>query len=74
VDFPSSALPDYAELFAFTNFSFLRGASHGEELVLRASQLGYSGLAVTDVPRVKQDESSASIRMRVMVLRQRWRA
>jgi error-prone DNA polymerase len=42
------ALPDYAELFAFTNFSFLRGASHGEELVLRASQLGYSGLAVTD--------------------------
>jgi len=48
VDFPSLALPDYAELFAFTNFSFLRGASHGEELVLRASQLGYSGLAVTD--------------------------
>ncbi|MDR5750226.1 MULTISPECIES: error-prone DNA polymerase [unclassified Caballeronia] len=48
MDFPSSALPDYAELFAFTNFSFLRGASHGEELVLRASQLGYSGLAVTD--------------------------
>ncbi|WP_250481766.1 error-prone DNA polymerase [Caballeronia sp. NCTM5] len=48
MDFPSSVLPDYAELFAFTNFSFLRGASHGEELVLRASQLGYSGLAVTD--------------------------
>jgi error-prone DNA polymerase len=48
VDFPSSALPDYAELFAFTNFSFLRGASHGEELVLRATQLGYSGLAITD--------------------------
>ncbi|WP_250436192.1 error-prone DNA polymerase [Caballeronia sp. ATUFL_F2_KS9A] len=48
MDFPSSALPDYAELFAFTNFSFLHGASHGEELVLRASQLGYSGLAVTD--------------------------
>ena len=48
MDFPSSALPDYAELFAFTNFSFLHGASHGEELVLRASQLGYSGLAITD--------------------------
>nr|WP_321818587.1 MULTISPECIES: error-prone DNA polymerase [unclassified Paraburkholderia] len=48
MDFPSSMLPDYAELFAFTNFSFLRGASHGEELVLRASQLGYSGLAITD--------------------------
>jgi hypothetical protein len=28
----------------------------------------------TYVPRVKQDESSASIRMRVMALRQRWRA
>jgi error-prone DNA polymerase len=41
-------LPEYAELFAFTNFSFLRGASHGEELVQRASQLGYSGLAITD--------------------------
>jgi error-prone DNA polymerase len=41
-------LPDYAELFAFTNFSFLRGASHGEELVQRAAQLGYSGLAITD--------------------------
>jgi error-prone DNA polymerase len=48
VDLFSSALPDYAELFAFTNFSFLHGASHGEELVLRASQLGYSGLAITD--------------------------
>ncbi|MFM0326369.1 error-prone DNA polymerase [Caballeronia glebae] len=48
MDLFSSALPDYAELFAFTNFSFLRGASHGEELVLRASQLGYSGLAITD--------------------------
>ncbi|RKE34757.1 DnaE-like error-prone DNA polymerase [Paraburkholderia sp. BL23I1N1] len=48
MDFPSSMLPDYAELFAFTNFSFLRGASHGEELVQRASLLGYSGLAITD--------------------------
>ncbi|WP_436407625.1 error-prone DNA polymerase [Burkholderia vietnamiensis] len=41
-------LPDYAELFAFTNFTFLHGASHGEELVQRASRLGYSGLAITD--------------------------
>ncbi|WP_116139780.1 error-prone DNA polymerase [Paraburkholderia sp. BL27I4N3] len=48
MDFSSSMLPDYAELFAFSNFSFLRGASHGEELVQRASQLGYSGLAITD--------------------------
>ncbi|SAK72266.1 DNA polymerase [Caballeronia catudaia] len=48
MDLLSSMLPAYAELFAFTNFSFLHGASHGEELVLRASQLGYSGLAITD--------------------------
>ncbi|MFQ5414460.1 MAG: DNA polymerase III subunit alpha [Phycisphaerae bacterium] len=31
-----------------TNFSFLRGASHPEELVERAAELGYAALAVTD--------------------------
>ena len=41
-------MPAYAELFAFSNFTFLHGASRGEELVIRASQLGYSGLAITD--------------------------
>jgi error-prone DNA polymerase len=41
-------LPAYAELFCFTNFTFLRGASHAEEFVERAVQLGYAGLAVTD--------------------------
>ncbi|MGI8978641.1 MAG: error-prone DNA polymerase [Pirellulaceae bacterium] len=39
----------YAELHCKTNFSFLVGASHAEELVLRAKELGYHGLAVTDV-------------------------
>ncbi|MDR5883668.1 error-prone DNA polymerase [Caballeronia sp. LZ032] len=48
MDSPFSALPAYAELFAFSNFTFLHGASRGEELVMRASQLGYSGLAITD--------------------------
>jgi error-prone DNA polymerase len=48
VDLPFSVLPAYAELFAFSNFTFLHGASRGEELVMRASQLGYSGLAITD--------------------------
>ncbi|MEO8629578.1 MAG: error-prone DNA polymerase, partial [Betaproteobacteria bacterium] len=38
----------YAELHCLTNFSFLRGASHPEELVERAVKLGYSALAVTD--------------------------
>ena len=40
--------PDYAELHALSNFSFLRGASHPEELVARASLLGYTALAITD--------------------------
>jgi len=38
----------YAELHALTNFSFLRGASHPEEMVLRATRLGYRALAITD--------------------------
>ena len=40
--------PSYAELHCLTNFTFLRGASHSEELVVRASKLGYSALAITD--------------------------
>ena len=35
------ALPAYAELHCLSNFSFLRGASHAEELVARAKDLGY---------------------------------
>ena len=38
----------YAELHALSNFSFLRGASHPEELVDQAKRLGYSALALTD--------------------------
>src|SRR5262245_28631469 len=38
----------YVELHCKTNFSFLRGASHANELVSRAVELGYSALAVTD--------------------------
>ncbi|MGH8530353.1 MAG: error-prone DNA polymerase [Nevskiales bacterium] len=38
----------YAELHALSNFSFLRGASHTQELVQRAHELGYSALALTD--------------------------
>ncbi|QJQ04634.1 error-prone DNA polymerase [Undibacterium piscinae] len=45
---PSTYLPDYAELFCLSNFTFLQGASHAEELVARAVQLAYSALAVTD--------------------------
>jgi error-prone DNA polymerase len=42
------SLPAYAELHCLSNFTFLRGASHTEELVARAKALGYSALAVTD--------------------------
>src|SRR3954467_8994310 len=38
----------YAELHCKTNFSFLEGASHADELVRRAAELGYRALAVTD--------------------------
>jgi len=38
----------YTELQVTTNFSFLRGASHPEELVQQASSLGYQELAITD--------------------------
>ena len=38
----------YAELHCRTNFSFLAGASHPDELVARAVQLNYAALAVTD--------------------------
>ena len=42
------SLPDYAELHCLSNFSFLRGASHPQELVARAKALGYRALALTD--------------------------
>jgi error-prone DNA polymerase len=44
----SEECPQYAELHCVSNFSFLRGASHAEELVARAKELGYTALAITD--------------------------
>lgn len=38
----------YAELCITSNFSFLRGASHAEELVVRASRLGLKAVSITD--------------------------
>jgi len=43
-----SLLPSYAELHCISNFTFLRGASHPEELIRRAAALGYSALAISD--------------------------
>ncbi|WP_442794931.1 error-prone DNA polymerase [Pelobium manganitolerans] len=39
---------DYSELQVTSNFSFLRGASHPEELVETAAILGYRKIAITD--------------------------
>src|ERR1700752_1172736 len=50
-DAPSSngqGPPAYAQLHCRSNFSFLTGASHPEELVARAHELGYTALAITD--------------------------
>ena len=41
-------LMNYTELQITTNFSFLRGASHPEELVEQAAALGYREIAITD--------------------------
>lgn len=38
----------YAELFCQSNFSFLTGASHAEELVLQAAFYRYHAIAITD--------------------------
>jgi error-prone DNA polymerase len=43
-----SAPPAYAEFAVTTAFSFLRGASHPEEMVETALKLGHAGMAVTD--------------------------
>ena len=41
-------LPAYAEVHCLSNFSFLRGASHPDELIERARALDYTALALTD--------------------------
>src|SRR5262245_29549377 len=38
----------YAELRCKSNFSFLEGASHPDELVAQASELGYAAIAIAD--------------------------
>jgi error-prone DNA polymerase len=40
--------PQFAELSAMTNFSFLRSASHPEEMVARAVELGLAGIGIAD--------------------------
>src|SRR5215831_7402123 len=45
---PADNGPGYAELQVTSNFSFLRGASHPDELVLTAAALGHRAIAITD--------------------------
>jgi error-prone DNA polymerase len=59
----------FAELVAATNFSFLRGASHGPEIVVRAAELGLSAIGIADrntlagVVRAHVAAKEAGIRM-----------
>ncbi|MEQ1781790.1 MAG: error-prone DNA polymerase [Hyphomonadaceae bacterium] len=45
---PKSESAVYAELVAATNFSFLRGASNAQDMVLQAIRHGYKGLGIAD--------------------------
>jgi error-prone DNA polymerase len=63
----------YAELQATSNFSFLRGASHPDELVATAAALGHAAIAITDrnsvagLVRAHQAAKTAGIRLVVGV-------
>jgi DNA-directed DNA polymerase III PolC len=48
VSVPPKAVPNYAELIGTSNFSFLRGASHPEELVSTAIHLGMTAFGLCD--------------------------
>lgn len=48
VTFTSEQPARYAELAITSNFSFLRGASHPEDLVIRAAELGLAGIGIAD--------------------------
>src|SRR3569833_2559085 len=67
---PDSA-PAYAELHCLTNFSFLRGASHPEELVRRAVKEGYQALAITDecslAGVVRAHDEAKKLRIKIII-------
>ncbi|KAB2909155.1 MAG: DNA polymerase III subunit alpha, partial [Dechloromonas sp.] len=65
------SLPAYAELHCLSNFSFLRGASHPDELVEQAAAQGYGALALTDecslagIVRAHQAAKAAGLKLLV---------
>jgi error-prone DNA polymerase len=62
-------MPGYAELHVTSNYSFLRGASHIEELFAQASLLGLAALGITDrnslagIVRAHQRAADTSVRL-----------
>ena len=46
---PITGASAYAELQVTSNFSFLRGASHPDEMVRQGAALGYGAIAITDI-------------------------
>src|SRR6516225_6764514 len=61
----------YAELQVTTNFSFLRGAAHPDELVLTAATLGHAAIAITDhnsfAGIVRTHHAAKQVRIRLVV-------
>src|SRR6185312_2483732 len=61
----------YAELQVTTNYSFLRGASHVEELFLQAKWLGLPALGITDrnslAGIVRAHQRAAEVGVRLVV-------
>ncbi len=59
----------YTELHVTSNYSFLRGASHVEELLAQAKHFGYGAIAITDrnslagIARAHQRAKEAEIRL-----------
>ncbi|WP_454885603.1 error-prone DNA polymerase [Sphingomonas oryzagri] len=43
-----NAEPQFAELLAATNYSFLRGANHAADMVMHAIDLGHAGIGIAD--------------------------
>src|SRR4051812_31157676 len=61
----------YAELDVTSNFSFLRGASHPDELVYTAAELGYRAIAITDLHTlagvVRAHAAAKSCKMKLLI-------
>src|SRR3954470_19620191 len=71
-----AALPGYAELHCKTNYSFLRGASHPDELVAQAAPLGYAALASSDrnslAGVVRAHETAKQVGLKLLIGAEVW--